>query len=292
MDIDEPIPSSLYIKQTQTYMYILYDNQTQTCNKCGHIGHQIKDCHTSADDKLNILDLDDLIVVNDVFDIESNVDSVDTNHIDENLDASTNVDIHLDPTQGKKRFECTECEYKCDYENILKVHMETHKATSTEPKQHLGKYIKGHKVEKTFPCTECDYTCSSDGALKDHMRIHTGGKTYKCNNCEYSFTLEAELNIHMKNHTGETLIDASFAQINSSLSVLESTPKRQSSSISTISASQPCNAWIEHPNRLSKRSLSVSPEVTVSYKKTTNDKSAKSSNLRKPVSRGNNKKIM
>ena len=58
--------------------------------------------------------------------------------------------------------------YKCDYESILYVHIETHKATNKDYKQHLEKYFNSHKVEKTFSCTKCEYTCSIDGALKNH----------------------------------------------------------------------------------------------------------------------------
>ena len=46
MTMSEPIPTALYIKQTKSYIYVNYDNQLQTCNRCGFRGHRVRQCIT------------------------------------------------------------------------------------------------------------------------------------------------------------------------------------------------------------------------------------------------------
>ena len=44
MTIDTPIPSSLWIKETQQYMFFHYNQQPQTCINCGSLDHKAFNC--------------------------------------------------------------------------------------------------------------------------------------------------------------------------------------------------------------------------------------------------------
>ena len=68
------------------------------------------------------------------------------------------VEIHLDPSQNTEPFACSECEYKCSYQNILNEHLKTHKK-ETSPTQ--------------FECSECDHKCSNKTELNEHMNVHS-----------------------------------------------------------------------------------------------------------------------
>ena len=298
MDIDKPIPSSLYIKQTQTYIYIQYENQIRTCNKCGLIGHQIRDCRTKEDDKVNIFDLDCLVCDEyDIGDLESDTSEEHTEGTVENLDqisfdcaecdykchgkdiledhmkthnSNLNAEIYMDPTQELKYYACEICDYKCNYENILIVHMETH----TE--------------EKPFACPKCENKYKVKEELVSHMVTHTEEKQLKCNKCENRFSSEVELNLHIQNHTEETLIDVSFAEIvQSPNKVAKSTPRRGSFDKSAISVSQPCNSIVEESSRKTKRGSSLSPNDY--FKKTASVNLVKKARGLKKPSHGSNK---
>ena len=39
-----PIPSSLYIKDSETYIYFSYLEQPKTCHKCGSELHMVNQC--------------------------------------------------------------------------------------------------------------------------------------------------------------------------------------------------------------------------------------------------------
>ena len=43
-EIRKEIPSTLYLKLTNTYIYISYKDQTPTCNRCGKEAHSAKEC--------------------------------------------------------------------------------------------------------------------------------------------------------------------------------------------------------------------------------------------------------
>ena len=57
MKINEHIPESLKIKQTQINMYVCYQNQLKTCNKCGISGHIARNCRLKPSDFKNVIDI-------------------------------------------------------------------------------------------------------------------------------------------------------------------------------------------------------------------------------------------
>ena len=46
-----PIPSSLYIPQTKTYIYFYHEKQDRTCNRCGSLEHRAPGCDVSRSTK-------------------------------------------------------------------------------------------------------------------------------------------------------------------------------------------------------------------------------------------------
>ena len=73
MKIHYPIPSSLWVVQTQTNMFFSYDKQPMSCNRCGSLSHLANGCHvyktTHPNDRENAIKLD--------IDLESDEDDDD-----------------------------------------------------------------------------------------------------------------------------------------------------------------------------------------------------------------------
>ena len=84
MELNQQIPQSVHIKQLDNYIIVKYGNQPYSCNKCGHQGHNRKNCKTDLKDYKCNIDLDKI-----------------------NIDAS---DIHNE--QPKVTYKCTKCDYE------------------------------------------------------------------------------------------------------------------------------------------------------------------------------------
>ena len=333
MDIDSPIPSSLCIKQTDVYISFSYDAQERTCYNCGLIGHGRRYCETDEQDKVNVVNLEDLMSDSDdddesddddncddddKSDKENNNEKDDSSIRDSTSDivphsslsaeiqrirSNLSAEIHLDPTQEAKQYECHKCNYKCSYENILKDHMETHTEEiyflcseckiNCKSQEELTNHLSTHIKEKMFNCTECDLSFISNELLEKHLLTHTAEKPFKCNKCEYKFDHEGELKMHMQNHTEERVIDDSVAEwvnrtsfaevIRSPPKHMASTPKSQQSNKPVISASQPCKPIsMEISSAKSKRCMSSSPEIAPKKNKYAKNYTVESSNIKKP----------
>ena len=280
MKINQHIPQTLHINRTETSMYTQYPNQPMSCNKCGHSGHRGRYCNRDSKDFKNAIDIGQ----SDSVDIEnctdSNVsDDDDGDDDDDDYDNSplisvNNVDVHMEASQKSNVLECTKCDYKCKYENILKEHMLTHTGENplrcptcdlvskdrSENEKHmlthtnlslallrctecayeclskdtLSNHLKTHKI---YACEKCDYKSNSLNGLNGHVKIHNQA-TYNCSVCEYRCTSLNKLNTHMKTHTDEIC------------------PATQLKSVKDLPS-----------ENTSKRCLSVSPEVVDSNTK-------------------------
>ena len=231
MDIEEPIPSSILIKQTGTHISFTYENQYRTCYNCGLADHERKDCQTEEEDRVNVIDLEDLYPDSDDENEEEDENGKENNSESDThskngsnsgtipADNNISAEIYLNPTQEVKQYACSKCDYKCTYENILADHMETH--TEENPfscnecenkyksQEELANHLRIHKTNgKQFKCTKCEIGFTDEKLLETHMLSHTVEKPFQCNKCDESFMVEGELKMHMQNHTEENVTDA------------------------------------------------------------------------------------
>ena len=242
MELDSPIPSSFFIKQSQTYVYPIYDNQPKTCMKCGRYGHIVRYCHTRETDRSNLIDLDDFMfessdegetdnvsVKSDIMsrpssdqgnkpfecatcDYKCNSQEVLTEHT-KTHSVESDVIIHIDPSQRSDEYKCMICSYTCKYEGIFKDHMETHNGDKPYPcfqcsesftsGDDLEQHLLTHSGENSYQCTQCGKCFSTKEDLGHHLLTHTGEKSYLCNQCEICFTTEHDLEQHLLIHSGE-----------------------------------------------------------------------------------------
>ena len=261
MNIKSHIPSTINIKQINNFINVKYEEQPFSCNVCGRTGHRARSCRVKASDYINTIHTN-------LFDNDNNDNDDDD---DSNVDF-VDLDIHIDPSQNSKKFDCLECDYSCSYEYILIEHMESHTRevtptvvstlldTKKDKKQNkcyicdyvcdnvksLEDHMIAHENEILLNCTECDFNCRNLEVLNIHLASHS---IYACKNCDFKSKSEKELKNHMQTHTGEK----DHIDIDSGGPM---TPEHVIAVIESVSAKN------------SKRGLSVSPEVLDTIKKT------------------------
>ena len=168
MNIKEHIPQSLTINQTKTTINVRYQNQPWSCNFCGTAGHVARRCTVDQSEYKNVVD----IVLPNTRD-ENQESAVDV------VEITTDMDVHIDPSQESKPLECLLCNYTCKYDHTLTEHMET------------------HSDEKLLECTDCNYKCQNGDVLRNHLKSHD---IYACDKCNYRATSSRGLSNHMKTH--------------------------------------------------------------------------------------------
>ena len=125
------------------------------------------------------------------------MNTIDTNWFDSDQNdkcssesESEDLDIHVDPSQNSKKFDCPECDYTCTYEDILIDHMECH--TREEPPAYVGtdnqpnvasSFLGSKKVEKQIKCHLCEFACDNITSLEDHMNSHNNEILLSCTEC-------------------------------------------------------------------------------------------------------------
>ena len=240
MELDCSIPSSFYIKQSQTYVYAMYDNQPKTCLQCGVYGHMARNCNTRGDRRSNIIDLseynlhdeeeDDNVTVSggdlpvyepdqvdetnecEICDFRGNDQESLNEHVKTHT-IETGAMIHIDPSQTSEGFKCTLCDYSCNYEETFKVHLETHPGEKPYPCSCCGErfatneevklHLLTHSREMPYPCNHCGESFLANNDLQQHLLLHTKEKPYKCTECDESFLTNEVLQYHMSSHNKE-----------------------------------------------------------------------------------------
>ena len=201
MNIKEHIPQSITLNLTKTTINVHYQFQPWSCNTCGNTGHRARRCTVGQSEYKNFVDVG----------LPDNSDKIDESE-DENEEMIIDTDVHIDPSQESKPFECHVCGYTCKYELILKEHMETH--TGEKPlectlceytcnnEDILRSHLTSHDI---FPCDKCKYRATSAKGLTNHKKTHKG-KQFKCDKCDFTVNAQYKLNIHLKSHTGDDAI--------------------------------------------------------------------------------------
>ena len=217
MKLQDHIPQTLNINKTDiSSLYVYYQKQPLSCNKCGHSGHRAWRCTCEPKDYKNMIYIidgsdnnNDKSIMEDCEgrDDDCDGDTSDISFITEN-DNATKLDIHIDPSQNSNTFECSKCDFTCTYENIFNVH------------------IKTHTGEKPFDCSKCGYQCRDEDSLDEHMNTHTGekpserdicdlvtdvrsacenqlpcGNALKCTECKFECSSKVDLSNHLVNHS-------------------------------------------------------------------------------------------
>ena len=142
MIVTKPIPSSLFIKELDNYLYFNYNKQILTCHNCGDPRHKAQFCrkweYTRPEERENAtrIDLTDLIPLNQTETEEHPTGEKETTETSNNIsdirgeddlvEEQDIADVHIDPSQKENKFRCAKCVYTCSYESIFKDHMKTH----------------------------------------------------------------------------------------------------------------------------------------------------------------------
>ena len=325
MKLYDQIPQKLNIKKTEMTINVQYENQPMSCNKCGMAGHRARYCSVKPDEYKNVIDMEELIqemmrneeiYLDDESESEDKDSDVDEIQLNMSLDK---LDIHLEPSQQSNIFECNECEYQCNYENIFKEHIETHKGENTlacskcnyqsknrldlnkHMKTHTGEilfkcdicklvskdkashenHISTHKMLSSLNCSVCDFKCGNNDVLSNHLKIHN---IHACNKCEYVSNSMQGLNGHTKIHNQKLLSCSKCEYTCSTISKLNThmrmhTEEDVSQVEKLVEIMKSSASAKTHTKSASKRDLSISPEIVNLEKKTT-----KKNHCKKPKS--------
>ena len=224
MVVEFPIPSSLYIKETETYINFSYLEQPMTCYKCGSGLHMGKYCDifrtVKPKDRDNAVSLEFSLDDDDA--AESLANGPDSDNEESKSTLSTDSDT----------------------ENNMPLHNSTPSAQANNLQENLQEVL--------FACTVCDYTANQKSDLEEHVISHTGEREKSISNM-FSEKVKSP-----KSNT-LTKIPPPMAQRHISSSQPVYTPTNHSQNF--ISSSQPVKT---SSTQLRKRQLSISPQTTVS----------------------------
>ena len=160
MVVNDHIPSSLWIAETQQYMFFQYDKQPHTCHNCGSLDHKANQCNVfrnaRSKDRPNAvsLDLEEDQPEGTVADAASDVEDAQSDV----ADAASDVASEEDNVPN----ESTETEY----EGSISSSRDDHETESSHEDTEVNQV-------SIFECTKCEYKCNTGHELGDHnMAIH------------------------------------------------------------------------------------------------------------------------
>ena len=137
MVVNEPIPSSLYVNETQSFLYFEYEKQIPTCRRCGDPEHLSLECPVFKEvrpekrDNAVSLNLSDFP---DTLNKKGTDPEVQPQQHTEEIPITigdADMDIHIESSQRTNEFVCPDCDYKCGYKDIMEIHMKTHTGEKT-----------------------------------------------------------------------------------------------------------------------------------------------------------------
>ena len=237
MEIKSEIPSTLFIKDTGTLMYIGYRGQTPTCNRCGSKDHKIRYCDKEIGTGSNVIDLE-LDYDNESEYSEENSTSADVTQpksvyqteetstpegikkpssVSQNEETSTLEGMQklssVCQTEDTNTTESTNqvSNTATSQEDVAsETHMLTHNGELPDPvpqgsKTNLNKiahtgeiHINAHTGENS------DCNLAKGSGTTSHSTKHTGEeKINNCNTCNFNFATSDDLTEHTKAHEGQ-----------------------------------------------------------------------------------------
>ena len=174
MRLSTHILSSLFIEETQQFMFFSYDKQIPTCNRCGSDCHLSKECDvyrtTAQKDRINATSFNlseekpdpksnepnDIIASSS--DEEDEEEEEDKSKLSVSVISSSSVsdndeNVENNLTKADTEFPCSECDIKCKTVHELNEHREAHKMSyakkaKSPPKQKV-ETIQKTNIEKS-----------------------------------------------------------------------------------------------------------------------------------------------
>ena len=239
MELDKPIPSSFFIKDTRTFLYVKYTGQPLTCHNCGELNHKVKDCLTRPGNGINVIDLDPENTAetendddNDSDDQQSTTSEVNINsksNNNENSDSDTTETTCSRPSAsqqqptspnaqlntGDKTSEPVSNNKSANKPNLNATHcvtatVELHMPNHTNEKPSSGAQCtskKTHLDESLMDQTGTVINHTGENATPnpngDTKNNNIGEKkNYTCKTCNLNFTTDENLSQHTEAHEG------------------------------------------------------------------------------------------
>ena len=206
MVVEFPIPSSLYIKETETYVYFSYLQQPMTCHKCGSLLHKVNQCHVFRTVKQR--DRDNAVNIefheipeppeNDNMSSHSNELSDERNGNPEppendNVSSHSN-DLSDDDTDSEFEDSRSVLSNDSDMENDC---IDMSMANTIQSVQELT--CQGDIIDNSILCPECEYASESRNDLDRHMDSHTD-ESDSVNDRQQTGSEQ-----HLNTHTGDSM---------------------------------------------------------------------------------------
>ena len=150
MKVLNPIPSSLWIAETQGNMFFSYEKQPRTCHKCGSLQHKANEC----DVFMNTLPKDRQNAVN----IELYEESQEAN-------VSVSQPGEGTPPTEEGNPSTVEGDPSTDSDDSIRSTLTTDSESDNEDNL--------ISVESEFACSECDRKCTTGHELNEHRKTHS-----------------------------------------------------------------------------------------------------------------------
>ena len=167
MIVEHPIPSSLFVKDTQTYIHFSYEKQPITCHKCGSLAHLADKCNIFKDvrpqNRENAIDIQEFPYLNGTVSTGSESRSSLSSDLDESqpaIGAPEAVPVEAQAVPGEAQA----------------VPGEAHEVSNVEKVSVIAKTVENS--------SECDFRSDSD----ENMQIHTGESLKKPHSASKNFS--------------------------------------------------------------------------------------------------------
>ena len=132
------------------------------------------------------------------------------------MERSRGIKQHIFMHTGEKPFPCTQCKFRCNNKNNLKLHVKNrHSGNWINLILNSDKIFDLHflmklilqnqpiRIGKDWACPFCNRVMETKQRVARHIRTHTGEKPFACDLCDFTCSQKCNLLTHMKVHSEE-----------------------------------------------------------------------------------------
>ena len=171
MVVEEPIPSSLFINETQSYFHFRYDTQTPTCLKCGSLDHKAYQCEIAKtlkpDKRHNAVNLG----------LDEFPDTLNghRNPVGESSDSVRGSDDPVDETSDPTQVANDPVDGNTDSEDSrssLSSDSDSPQSPTPNSNENAEDVEQAVECEILFTCLECEYRSKNKMNYDIHIASH------------------------------------------------------------------------------------------------------------------------